>query len=35
MAGHEGLNKAARNKKDEFYTDLTDLKRDAIPQKAF
>lgn len=28
MAGNEGLGTAARNKKDEFYTDLTDIEKE-------
>ena len=28
MAGNKGLSKAARNKKDEFYTDLTDIEKE-------
>jgi len=36
MAGNEGLARAGRNKKDEFYTQLTDIeKRNALLQKTF
>ena len=28
MAGNQGLSKATRNKKDEFYTDLTDIEKE-------